>query len=77
MAKFKTIIAPISLVIEKGGAPVEPGTPVRLPEADADSIIERFGAVEHVEEKPKRIVKAAKGEGGDGEGDGDGGDKDA
>lgn len=44
--KEKTIIAPVSLVLKAGEAPVPPGTPVTLPEAEADSLIARFDAVE-------------------------------
>ncbi len=62
MAKFKTIVAPITLMIAKGEDPIQPGTPVRLPEEDADSIIERFGAVEYVEEKPKKVANGKKGD---------------
>lgn len=73
-SKFKTIVAPISLVLEKGGEAVEPGTPIKLPAEEADSIIKRFGAVEHVPETAKEVVTAGKGgsQPKEGEGSGDG-----
>lgn len=61
--KEKTIIAPVSLVLKAGEAAVPPGTPVTLPEAEADSLIARFDAVEVPPEdedgKPKGRGKKA------------------
>lgn len=70
MAKFKTIVAPISLVLEKGGESVEPGTPVKLPVEEADSIMRRFGAVEYVPETSKEVATGKGGQLKDGEGSG-------
>lgn len=61
--KEKTIIAPVSLVLKAGEAAVPPGTPVTLSEAEADSLIARFDAVEvepgDEDDKPKGRGKKA------------------
>lgn len=61
MAKTKTIVAPITLIVADGKdnrgkiitKEIEPGTPLTLPSDEADSLIRLHGAVEVDDDAPK------------------------